>query len=185
MTPGDLDQTTVIPAVAAGSASVGPRIVARPAGLAESVPVSVTCPSCGTPGMVDPARRDATGFCGHCDFPLFWSRDQVVVGGPVDAGDDSLKRLPGAVGRVVIGSVPCPHCNELNPPSAVYCVRCGLAMQFTPPPPSPPVPVQLPAPEPHRPAPEPEPERLWIWWVVLIAVFVLSGVALVWAQHWY
>jgi len=134
---------------------------------------------------VDPTRRDATDFCPHCDFPLFWAKDRIPIGGPADAGDDSLRRLPGALGRVVIASVPCPHCNELNLPSAAYCVRCGLSMQpapVPPPPPPPPAPMRAPAPPPPPPA---EPERLWIWWVLLITVFLLAATGLILAQHWY
>lgn len=153
--------------------------------LAEGHPVSLTCPECGAPATVDPSRRDAADFCPHCDFPLFWSRERIPVGEAADAGEDALRRLPGALGRVVIASVPCPHCNELNLPSAVYCARCDLAMQYTPPPPPPSVAVQLPAPEPPMLPLEEEPQRMWIWWVLLIAMVVLAGVALVWAQHWY
>ncbi|MFL6162095.1 MAG: hypothetical protein ACJ74U_07700 [Jatrophihabitantaceae bacterium] len=177
-------------AAAIPAASVTPDptglVSGNPAVLPESHPVSISCPECGAPGMVDPTRRDAGDFCRACDFPLFWSKDRISIGTPSDAGDDSLRRLPGALGRVVIASAPCPHCNELNLPTAVYCIRCGSAMQFVPPPPPVPRPVYVPAPEPPRPAPpEPEPERLWFWWLVLIAMFVLTGVALIWAQHWY
>jgi hypothetical protein len=149
-------------------------------------PVSIPCPDCGAIGSVDPTRRDATDFCPHCDFPLFWAKDRIPIGEPADAGDDSLRRLPGALGRVVIASVPCPHCNELNLPSAAYCARCGLSMQPVPaPPPPPPPPAPRPAPAPPPPVPVPDRERLWIWWVLLITVFLLAATGLILAQHWY
>jgi hypothetical protein len=147
-------------------------------------PVAISCPECGAPSTVDPTRRDAGDFCAHCDFPLFWAKDRIPIGEPSDAGEDALRRLPGALGRVVIASVPCPHCSELNLPSAACCIRCGLSMQLVPAPPPPPAPVVLPAPAPPPP-PEPEPERLWIWWVLLITVFLLAATGLIIAQHWY
>lgn len=175
-------------AIPAASVTPDPPAQPRPGRspvLSEGHPAIINCPECGAPGMVDPTRRDAGDFCAHCDFPLFWSRERIPVGEPADAGEDALRRLPGAHGRVVIASVPCPHCNELNLPSAVYCVRCDLAMQYTPPPPPPPVAMQPPAPEPPMLPPEEEPQRMWIWWVLLIAMFVLAGIGLVLAQHWY
>ncbi|HEU5270446.1 MAG TPA: hypothetical protein VFU36_11035, partial [Jatrophihabitans sp.] len=172
------------------AASVPPDPSYQPGSIRQSVlpdahPVSITCPECGATDVVDPTRRDATDFCAHCDFPLFWAKDRIPIGEPNDAGDDALRRLPGALGRAVIASVPCPHCNELNLPTATTCIRCGLSMQLMPPPPPPPpAPAPRPAPAPP-PAPEQEPERLWIWWVVLITVFVLAAAGLVLAQHWY
>ena len=177
--------TTAIPAASVSPDPAGPATVIRPAMLPDGHPVRISCPECGASGLVDPTRRDAHDFCQACDFPLFWSKDQVAIGTPSDAGDDSLYRLPGTLGRAVVASVACPHCNEPNLPTAVYCVRCGRAMQFIPPPPPPPPPAQAPVPVPAAPRPEPEPERLWIWWVVLVAMFALAGVGLVLAQHWY
>ncbi|HTZ43945.1 MAG TPA: hypothetical protein VMB79_08765 [Jatrophihabitans sp.] len=150
----------------------------------EPAHVPVTCPECGAAGSVDPTRRDSLDFCGNCDFPLFWARDQFVL---PDAGvdeDDSLRRLPGTLGRVEIASVPCPHCDEPNLPSAVVCVRCGLSMKLEPPPPPPvAVPVPVVAPEPVY-EPEP-PQRMWIWWLLLVAGLLILGVVLVLAEHWY
>jgi hypothetical protein len=176
---------TAIPAASVAPDPVGPAPAIRPAVLPEGHPVRINCPECGASGLVDPTRRDAHDFCQACDFPLFWSKDQISLGALSDAGDDSLYRLPGTLGRAVVASVACPHCNEPNLPTAVYCVRCGRAMQFIPPPPPPPPPAQAPVPMPAAARPEPEPDRLWIWWVLLIAMFVLTGVGLVLAQHWY
>jgi hypothetical protein len=149
-------------------------------------PTAINCPVCGALGQVDPTRRDAEDFCAHCDFPLFWAKDRIPLAEPTEAGDDSLRRLPGALGRVVIASVPCPHCNELNLPTASVCARCGLSMHYVPAPPPAVPPAPLPPPQRSLPTPEPEePERLWIWWVVLITVFVLAGIGLALAQHWY
>lgn len=189
MLPAGWQQPAWAPA-AIPAASVAPDPPAQPRPgrypvLLEGHPVSITCPECGAPATFDPTRRDATDFCMHCDFPLFWSRERIPVGEAADAGEDALRRLPGALGRVVIASVPCPHCNELNLPSAVYCARCDLAMQYSPPPPPPPVAVQLPAPEPPMLPPEEDPQRMWIWWVLLIAMFLLAAAGLILAQHWY
>ena len=182
----DLDRTAMIPIVLPSALDLPPLQPSpvRPATLPNGHPVAINCPECGAAGSVDPTRRDAGDFCAHCDFPLFWAKDRVSIGEPSEAGEDALRRLPGALGRVVIASVPCPHCNELNLPTATYCVRCGLSMQLLPAPPPPPAPVVLPAPTPPPP-PRPEPERMWIWWVLLITVFVLAAAGLIWAQHWY
>jgi len=152
---------------------------------ADRATVSLTCPECGASGVVDPSRRDAVDFCPSCDFPLFWAREQVVIGEQSDAGDDSLRRLPGALGRQVIASVPCPHCSEPNLPSATVCVRCGLSMTVVeqPPPPPPPAPAPPPAPEPV--VVEEEPRWTWIWWVLLVVTLLAAGVAVVISKHWY
>lgn len=181
--------TQVLPAIPAASVPPDPAYQptpSRPPVQPDGHPVALSCPECGAIGSVDPTRRDAADFCPHCDFPLFWAKDRIPIGAPADAGDDSLRRLPGALGRVVIASVPCPHCNELNLPTAAYCVRCGSSMQPVPmPPPPPPAPVRLPAPAPPPPPPAAEKERLWIWWVLLITVFLLAATGLILAQHWY
>ena len=147
--------TTAIPAASISPDPAGPATAIRPAVLPDGHPVRINCPECGASGLVDPTRRDAHDFCQACDFPLFWSKDQISLGAPTDAGDDSLYRLPGTLGRTVVASVACPHCNEPNLPTAVYCVRCGRSMHFIPPPPPPPPPVQAPAPEPAAPRPSP------------------------------
>ena len=127
----------------------------------------VVCPSCGTAGVVDVARRDATGFCVQCDYPLFWVPSRRVTA-TVGASDESaLRRLPGTVGHARLVSLPCPHCTEPNLPLAVLCVRCGGEMN-----PAPVVPVVT------EPIPvvvhEPEPSRPW-WPIVLAAVLGLAA----------
>jgi hypothetical protein len=132
----------------------------------------VTCPECGTAARVVFKRRDARDFCRACDYPLFWT-PSAIQRDRADA-DESLRRLPGTMGRATIASLPCPHCAELNALSAQICVRCGLALHPEPAPPPPaPAPVYVAPP----PAPEPEPERGWPWWAwLLLAIGVAAAV---------
>ena len=181
---GVADSTTVLPAIPAASVTpeapnpaASPRVVS-----AQHHPVAITCPECSAPAMVELTRRDALDFCQRCDFPLFWSRDQVVIGDPVDSSDDALRRLPGTLGRVVIASTPCPPCNEPNLPTARLCVRCGLTMQASMPPAPPQRPVMLPEP-PMAPL-EDEPRRWWIWLLVVLTVLLVVGIVLLAAQPW-
>ncbi|HST48328.1 hypothetical protein [Jatrophihabitans sp.] len=183
---GPSDATQVLPAIPAASVPPEPPVSsAAPARVpnAPQHPVAITCPDCGASAMVELTRRDALDFCQRCDFPLFWARDQVVIGDPVDSNDDALRRLPGTLGRVVIASLPCPHCNEPNLPTASLCVRCGLSMQASAPPPPPrPVPVLLPEP-PMEPL-EDEPHHWWIWLLVLLTLLLVAGIVLLAAQPW-
>lgn len=121
---------------------------------------SITCPECGTAALVMLGRRDAADFCANCDFPLFWTPTAVQREESLRSAEDSLRRLPGTVGRATVASLPCPHCAEPNALSAQVCVRCGLSMRIEAPPP-PPAPVYVPPP----PAPEPVPEKHVPWWV--------------------
>jgi hypothetical protein len=123
----------------------------------------ITCPECGTAAQVMLNRRDAADFCANCDFPLFWTPSAVQREESLRSAEDSLRRLPGTVGRATVASLPCPHCAEPNALSAVVCVRCGRPMRIEAPPP-PPVPVYVPPP----PAPEPVPEKHVPWWVWLL-----------------
>ena len=137
---------------------------------------SVTCPECGAPAVVTVNRRQAEDFCRHCDYPLFWTPSLVVLdaGG---LGQDSLRRLPGTTGRAMTASVPCPHCAEPNPLSAVNCVRCGLSMHVQAPPP-PPEPVYAPPPPPPAPAPPEKHVPWWVWLLVglLVAAAITVGI---------
>jgi len=185
--PADsVDSTKVLPAIPAASitpeapnaSALPPRVVS-----AQHHPVAISCPECSAPATVELTRRDALDFCQRCDFPLFWARDQVVIGDPLDSNDDALRRLPGTLGRVVIASVPCPHCNEPNLPTATLCVRCGLTMQAGPAPAPPRLrPVALP--EPSMAPLEDEPHRWWIWLVVLLTLLLVAGIILLAAQPW-
>lgn len=183
---GPADSTKVLPAIPAASITPEPATPsassARVAG-AQHHPVAITCPECSASAMVELTRRDALDFCQRCDFPLFWSRDQVVFSEPIDSNDDALRRLPGTLGRVVIASVPCPHCNEPNLPTATLCVRCGLSMQASAVP-APPPPRPVPLPEPPMEPLDDEPNRWWIWLLVLLSVLLVAGIVLLAAQPW-
>jgi hypothetical protein len=182
---GTADFTQVLPAIPA--ASITPEVASSSAPQARTVsaqhhPVAITCPDCGAPAMVALTRRDALDFCQRCDFPLFWSRDQVVHTDPIDSSEDALRRLPGTLGRVVIASVPCPHCNEPNLPTATLCVRCGLSMQGGAPP-MPPRPRPMP-PEPPMEPLEDDPNHWWAWLLVVLTLLLVAGIVLLAAQPW-
>ncbi|WP_139983213.1 hypothetical protein [Nocardioides litoris] len=129
----------------------------------------VTCPECGTVARVAVNRRESHDFCATCDFPLFWTPDQVVRGDEEGAGAAALRRLPGTAGRTTVGSLPCPHCSEVNPVSGVLCLRCGGDLHPVAPPP----PVVVAPTPPPAPEPQPEPTRTPVWWWVLGGVTLL------------
>ena len=116
-----------------------------------------TCPECGTVAMVALTRRESDDFCRQCDYPLFWTPSKVQLDSGNTAGD-SLRRLPGTSGRVLVASVPCPHCAEGNLLTAELCARCGGLMD-------PPAPAPVVAAPPPPPAPAPEPKKSIPWWV--------------------
>jgi len=180
------ESTKVLPAIPAASITPEPSNAAAPPARVTSSqhhPVAITCPECSASAMVELTRRDALDFCPRCDFPLFWARDQVVFSDPVDSNDDALRRLPGTLGRVVIASTPCPHCNEPNLPTATLCVRCGLTLQASAPP-APPRPRQAPVPEPSMEPLEDAPNHWWIWLLVLLTLLLVAGIVLLAAQPW-
>jgi hypothetical protein len=157
-------------------------VVVAAVGLDVATRELVTCPECGATQQVQVSRREAADFCERCDFPLFWVSQRVTRDREDGGGTESLRRLPGTVGRRTLASVPCPHCAEPNTVRAVVCVRCELPMHPVAPPPPPP---ELPP--PPLPAPvEVVPERGTPWWVwvivgvfavtVLVVVLVLTGV---------
>ncbi len=178
--------TRVLPAIPAASVTPEPaKTSTAPARVAAAGhPVSINCPDCGASAMVELTRRDALDFCPRCDFPLFWARDQVVFSEPADTNDDSLRRLPGTLGRVVIASVPCPHCNEPNLPVATLCVRCGLSMQASAPPSPPPPRPAPPLPEPPLEPLEDAADHWWIWLLVLLTLLLVAGIVLLAARPW-
>lgn len=141
--------------------------------------VSVACPSCGTTGWVDYARRDASAFCTVCDYPLFWARERVSVVGDDESEGSSLRRLPGTAGRAALASLLCWHCTEPNPPTASVCLRCGADLAGPPRE----EPVFVPEPEPELVVTEVAPEPGFRWWpyvlaslAALLVLLVLLGV---------
>jgi hypothetical protein len=147
------------------------------AALTSSPPELVTCPECGATQQVQLNRRAASDFCSQCDFPLFWTPSRVERERAAASNGESLRRLPGTVGRSTLASAACPHCAELNLVSAVVCIRCGQSMHpvAAPPPPPPP-----PAPLPPPPVIEVVPERGIPWWVwALLGVGIAALITLV------
>lgn len=167
-------------APAAPVAPLAPVAPAAPAGPgaeqpAASEPERIVCPECGTAAVITVNRRDSVDFCKQCDFPLFWTPSAVIRDGALRANDESLRRLPGTVGRVTVASLPCPHCAEPNLLSAQTCVRCGLPMRVV---------AAAPVPEPVYVAPPPEPieepETHVPWWVwAAIAIVLAATIALI------
>lgn len=180
--PSPAETTVVINGGPVEAAPPAPPAAASPAAPASSPPVSpsasaperIICPECGTAAVVTLNRRDSSDFCRQCDFPLFWTPTAIVRDDAARLSDESLRRLPGTVGRVTVASIPCPHCAEPNLLSAQTCVRCGLPMR-----------VSAPAPEPQPvvvapPPVEPEPEKRVPWWVwAAIAIIAAATIVLV------
>ncbi len=170
-------RASVLPAAASvtpgAPAPVAP-VPARPGSVEPSSEV-IVCPECGTPSPVALSRRDSHDFCPNCDYPLFWARPQDRTDDGQQGVDDARRRSPGASGALLLATVPCPACSELNLPSAVVCIRCGADM--VPPPPPAPVPVPMPVPVVVAPPPrEPEPPLRFPWWWYL-AMLAIGGVA--------
>lgn len=139
----------------------------------------VTCPECNWVQSITPNRRDAYDFCRSCDYPLFWRPSSLLRDEALNGGDQSLRRLPGTVGRTSVASVPCPHCEELNTLMATTCVRCGLPMY----------PVEEPPPPPPLIAPLPPPiaedrDKRIPWWVWMILTFVIFAGIVVGILTW-
>lgn len=170
--PVDMQATTVIEQI---DAPLAPDRVAADAPSAPSVievitPAAtevLTCPECGTSASVTVNRREASDFCRTCDYPLFWTPSRVYYDHAGRSADETLRRLPGTVGRATVASLACPHCAEPNALTALTCVRCGLLMHPVP---------ELPEPEPvYAPPPPPtvyvEPEKGVAWWVWALLAF--------------
>jgi hypothetical protein len=136
----------------------------------------IACPECGKITDLPVIRRSAEEFCEHCDYPLFWAPAAAPLTNGEIANDATLRRLPGAGGRMLIGTQVCPTCGELNPMSEEFCIRCGAPFHPEPEPEPEPEPPPLPAPPP----PPPEP-RSWWWLVILLTavVAVIGGVFLI------
>ena len=137
----------------------------------------IVCPECGLVTSLTSIRRAADEFCAHCDFPLFWAPSALPLVSASESSDATLRRLPGAGGRMVIGTIVCPQCGELNPLTETHCIRDGFPLHALPEP----EPEPLPEPPPPLPAPEPPPPepRSWWWlWVVLTGVVGVIGIVL-------
>jgi len=136
---------------------------------------TITCPDCGHLATFDSVMRGADEFCPTCDYPLFWVKSDLPGGMLSDGVDATRRRLPGAGGRAIIGSRPCPACSEQNRLSAINCIRCGSLMD--PPPEPEPEPVfEVPAPTPPPPLPPTPEPPLWPLWAAVgagLAVWVL------------
>jgi len=140
------------------------------------VSTKITCPTCGTVSYLEELSREADAFCRVCDYPLFWSRGERVVGGG-EGGSVGLRRLPGTAGRVDVATIDCPACDEPNPFARTICIRCGSELRPAPPPPPPPPPPPL-----LPPLPEPEPvleeHRSWLWLYVLLGIAAVIAIVL-------
>lgn len=142
----------------------------------------VTCPTCGTVSHLDEVGRDAGAFCRVCDYPLFWIRAATSGEGEGGlSGDPGLRRLPGTGGLVAIATIRCWNCDEPNPITGVYCIRCDAELHPAPVvalPLSPTLPVYAePPPEPVPPKP---PLIPWAWvpaavMTLILVVFCLVG----------
>jgi hypothetical protein len=131
----------------------------------------IVCPECGLVTPLAAIRRAADEFCPHCDYPLFWAPTAVsLVTGSI-ANDATLRRLPGAGGRMLIGTIVCPSCGELNPMNVDDCIRCGSPFHPVEEEPEP----EPPPPPPPPPLPEPEPRSWWWLWALLTAVVGVAG----------
>ena len=137
----------------------------------------IVCPECGQVTSLIAIRRAAEEFCPHCDYPLFWAPAAVPLVAGSAPSDATLRRLPGAGGRMLIGTVVCPSCGEHNPMSEVDCIRCGDPLFPVDEEPEP----EPPPPPPPPPPPEPEPRSWWWLWVLLASVVaVAGGLVLIW-----
>ena len=74
---------------------------------------------------------------------------------------------------MMIGTLVCPQCGELNPMSETHCIRDGFPLHPEPEPEPEPVPEPPP---PPPPPPPPEPRSWWWLWVVLTAIVGVIGV---------
>jgi hypothetical protein len=177
--PADTVSTSSIETVPDAQAIDGPAETHAPAVVEVITPAAtevLTCPECGTTATVTVNRRDAADFCRKCDFPMFWTPSRVHYDNISSNARDTLRRLPGTVGRATVASLPCPHCAEPNAVSAQVCVRCGLSMHPVEAPPPPQL-VYVPPPPPEVYV---EPERRIPWWVwALLGTGIVALVTLV------
>jgi hypothetical protein len=135
----------------------------------------IICPECGLVSSLPSIRRASTEFCAHCDFPLFWAPTAAPMAMESTSSDTTLRRLPGAGGRQMIGTRVCPVCGELNSIAEQFCTRCSSDMD--PLPEIVPEPVEeIPPPPPPAPVPQ---KRNWIPWIVFALVTVVVIVVVI------
>lgn len=126
---------------------------------------TVTCPECGTLGVVTSGGRAAADFCPSCDYPLFWARESATVS--VTTTDEALYRAPGTSGASLASSISCPSCGERNAPVESVCARCSSSLR--PAPPAAPAPPPLPVPVVQEVVNVVECDHMPSWAVALIA----------------
>lgn len=159
--PGPEQPTAPVPAAAPVAA---PQAAA--ATPAARGPERIECPECGETKDVLMGSREAAGFCDKCDYPLFWSRQQITLGDGDRTDDTVTRRSAGTGGRITLASVPCPHCREPNAQSAITCSRCHLPMVVV-------AKVEPVIAPPAPPAPVVVPERRTPWWVWVVSLLTL------------
>ena len=140
----------------------------------------IVCPECGLITTLPSIRRASDEFCSHCDFPLFWAPTAVPAATETSNNDATLRRLPGAGGRLLIGTRVCPTCGELNSLGEEFCTRCHNEMD--------PKPIVVeeelpPPPPPPAPPPPPPKKRNWWPWIIAAAVVVVTVVVIIVASR--
>lgn len=129
----------------------------------------IVCPQCGLITTLPGIQRASTEFCTHCDYPLFWAPTAVPMATQSVGSDATLRRLPGAGGRMLIGTRVCPVCGELNSIAEHHCTRCGSEMD-----PQPILEVEIEEEIPPPPPPPPPPKkRNWIPWIIVGVITVI------------
>ena len=104
----------------------------RPGDGGRALMADIVCPECGLVTSLTAIRRAADEFCTHCDYPLFWAPTALPLVAGSAPSDATLRRLPGAGGRLTIGTLVCPQCGELNPMTETLCIRDGCLLHCTP-----------------------------------------------------
>lgn len=137
----------------------------------------IVCPGCERTSELVAIRRSADEFCEYCDYPLFWAPSNLPSPKPSTSVEASRRRLPGAGGRVKVGSRDCWSCGELNSFTDTHCHRCGEDLD-------PPVEVEaVVIPDlPPVPVPEIDQPPWWRWLILGGGIIVVAAIisALIW-----